>query len=117
MPLRPCVPAQVCSRGDLDPSHASLEGCYDSKATSAALFFGWPDTERDGRGGGGGGGTSKPAPWAMGAWAINGPTTQGQAPFTWPAAASAAAGDKAAAGPNGQASAVNAGDATVRQVL
>jgi hypothetical protein len=71
--------------------------------------------ERDGRGGGGGG-TSKPAPWAMGAWAINGPTTQDQAPFTWPAATSAAAGDnvKAAAGPNGQASAVNAGDATVR---
>lgn len=125
---------QVCSRGDLDPLHPSLEGCYDSKATSAALFFAWPDPERDnaaaaaalanvaggsnGRaaaagpeGGGDGPDASRPLPWPMGAWAINGPTAQGQTPFSW---AGLAAPAPNATGLNGKASTVNSGGAAVR---
>lgn len=44
----------VCSRGDLDPSGQALEGCYDSKVSSA-----------------------KVALTVGGAWIINGPTTGG----------------------------------------
>jgi len=133
---------QVCSRGDLDPIQASLEGCYDSKATSAALFFAWPDdaVERDrllGQGSAAATGSSSssdsgsshgntnddtnllsddkdhhhhgnretpllapmpwPMPWPMGVWAINGPTAQGQEPFSW-ANVDAVAGAEAEAG-------------------
>ena len=53
--------AAVCSRGDLMPNgQGSLEGCYDSKASSAALFL-------DG----------------LGAYVINGPTSAGQPVFDW----------------------------------
>lgn len=50
----------ICSRGDLNPSGPALVGCYDSKASSASLFRS-----------------------SLAAWAINGPTNQGQPTFNW----------------------------------
>ena len=52
--------AAVCSRGDLNPGKASLEGCNDSKGSSASLF-------KDG----------------LKAWVVNGPTNQNQPTFSW----------------------------------
>lgn len=53
--------AAICSRGDLlENGKASMEGCYDSKATSASLFMN-----------------------GMGAYVVNGPTNQNQPTFNW----------------------------------
>jgi len=49
----------ICSRGDLDPQHARPGGCYDSKATTSDLALNRI------------------------AYAVNGPTTQGQITFDW----------------------------------
>jgi hypothetical protein len=142
-----------------------LEGCYDSKASSAALFFGWPDDRWEDRNqlmgqdstasiasssSSSSSSSSKtpssrkdseneesdlvsnheqdlghkgsslegqllvPMPWPMGVWAINGPTAQGQTPFSWAKidAAVAAASDEARALTGG---AVNNSDAPVRK--
>ena len=49
----------ICSRGDLDPKNPRPGGCYDSKVTNYAL--------------------AKP----LAADIVNGPTSQGQPPFSW----------------------------------
>ena len=49
----------ICSRGDLSPTHPSAAGCYDTKVSSYGMAM------------------------RMESDAINGPTTQGQKPFSW----------------------------------
>jgi len=51
----------ICSRGDLDSHHPAPDGCYDTKVSSYLMAQ------------------------TMEAEAVNGPTTDGQQPFTWSA--------------------------------
>jgi hypothetical protein len=119
----------ICSRGDLNPKMESLQGCYDSKATSASLFMGFEahdvyefkndnilaHKKRVKR--------AKKSVideltadklnhlkrFPMSAWVINGPTNQHQPTFTW----KEVKGSYQNATGSSDAVAINAGDAKI----